>query len=217
MEENFNLNIYDALAERVKNPISGTFSLIWFITNWQVPIILVFGTTPEQDRISVINLYITSKNSLLPLVIYPLLLTLAYLLIMPILKEWYNWWINRSDYRISRAKQKLELDLQEESQYRETLRSLCAGLKKVLNDSSLAFQEISDTAKQGQEKKNIYFYEDIDKLALEKRRYSELTVKQIEHFFENYNADIPDNYQLFLLKWGKKTLKALANIGPKIK
>jgi len=136
---------------------------------------------------------------------------------MPILKEWYNWWINRSDYRISRAKQKLELDLQEESQYRETLRSLCAGLKKVLNDSSLAFQEISDTAKQGQEKKNIYFYEDIDKLALEKRRYSELTVKQIEHFFENYNADIPDNYQLFLLKWGKKTLKALANIGPKIK
>jgi len=50
MEENFNLNIYDALAERVKNPISGTFSLIWFITNWQVPIILVFGTTPEQSQ-----------------------------------------------------------------------------------------------------------------------------------------------------------------------
>lgn len=205
----------DALLERLKSPIAGTFVVAWLITNWRVPIILVFGSVPDQDRVLLIEKLFEKSfpATLIPTLLIPAAVTFAYLFCMPWLKEVYANWLIQSEYRTVRRRQQLQEDLREEGEYRETLRAICAGLKREIVESDKAFQEISNLAKSGEDPKTGDFYTQINQIAITRKRELENISRHIENFFGHYTGEFPAAYQGFLLKWVRK-LSVLLGLPP---
>lgn len=205
-------DLYKALLDRLGNPITGTFIVAWLLTNWRVPILIFFGSLPEQSRVHLIESIFNEGfcATILSVLILPALCTAAYLFIT-MLKEAYVSWLNRSEYRTKLNRQRMLEDLKEETEYRDTLRAICAALKIDLKESQNAFKQISELAQNGQDPDRGTFYPQIEKAADFQVKYLERRGKQIESFFNHYNGELPAAYQHFLYKW-KPTLSTISGL-----
>jgi len=203
----------NAILERIGNPITGAFILVWLATNWRVPMVILFGSFPEQGRVQLIEEIFNEGlvSTILSALIFPTLFTALYLFLMPLLKEFYVNWLNRSEYRTKSNRQQMLEDLREVSEYRDTLRAICAALKKDLVESQKNFERISELARNGQDPERGEFYSEIENISKSQGTYLLRTQKHIEHFFTHYTGELPAAYQHFYYKWGSK-LKILSGL-----
>lgn len=202
--------------ERMKSPIAGTFAIIWLLTNWRVPVALAFGSVPEQGRIELLEQVFSQENEFdlwLKVALIPLAVTFLYLTIMPALREAYAGWLIQSEYRTTRRRQQLEQDLREESEYRETLRAICAALRRELVDSEKAFSKIAEFAKAGLDPSSGEFYSQIESTAIRRKKSLEITNRHFD-FFGHYTGELPSAYESFLMKW-RRTMPVITGLPPK--
>lgn len=76
------LSVFKTSEERLKNPFIGTFILSFIALNWKSFSILLFSDKKIEDRIN----YITSNYSCVEnLLIYPLLISILYIVLLPYL------------------------------------------------------------------------------------------------------------------------------------
>ncbi|MEI7702594.1 MAG: hypothetical protein WCK86_22560 [Planctomycetia bacterium] len=72
-------SIQQAGAERLRNPIVGTFILAWSVSNWHVLATLLLGELPVVERIAAVE----SQSSYMQLLVIPFVATVVYVIGMP--------------------------------------------------------------------------------------------------------------------------------------
>jgi hypothetical protein len=195
----------DALDERINNPISGIFILSWIIVNWKIPILLVFATVPEKDRLTEIESYLVGAGWM-HLLIIPILTAALYLFLIPLLREYYLAWLNKSDFRIKRDKLQIESDLNEVKDYRETLAAINAFLKnefKKYSENTTALLDLAHDVITNWPEEEVVDPKLIQiKKELEQNKDNlERIVKSYENFFSRYSGTLPEMYSHYETKW----------------
>jgi hypothetical protein len=76
---NFLEEIQNVVKNRLMNPITGTFGLIWIICNWRFILILFGGDEKINIRIRILEAYINPDD----MIITPIIYTLIYIFIIP--------------------------------------------------------------------------------------------------------------------------------------
>jgi len=67
-------------TERIKNPLIGTFAMSWMIFNWKAILVLLFSSKDIERKLT----YLAENfNNLGNLLIYPLLVALCYIFLLP--------------------------------------------------------------------------------------------------------------------------------------
>ena len=66
--------------ERIKNPLIGTFLMSWIVFNWKGILFLLFSTHNIESKLTIVS---DKYYSLEIFIIYPLLVALAYIFILP--------------------------------------------------------------------------------------------------------------------------------------
>lgn len=200
----------NAIIQRFGHPIGGTFTFTWLIVNWKVPIYLIFGSVPERDRVTLIREVFPSSivETLLQVFVLPSVITFAYLMLMPWLKEFYVYIVNRHEYRVARSKQRLDEDLREEAEYRQTLKAICSVLKEEIKESKQAFELIENMSKAGIGDSNYDHYIQIERKATQRIAQLDIITKHIENFLEVIAASSQMLINIFLSD-GKEMLPFL--------
>lgn len=80
MIKNLLPSIKKSFDERMANPILGSFSLAWCVSNWKIFLILVFSEKAIEEKISLVE---SSYMGWDTLIVFPLMFTAFYLLISP--------------------------------------------------------------------------------------------------------------------------------------
>ncbi|PNW28930.1 hypothetical protein [Formosa algae] len=80
----------DAAKDRIRNPFIGSFIFAWIAFNWKGIIYLILSKDTIESRIQVISQYFSPIKTTL---IYPLLFSLFYILILP-----YMMWLFEEVY-----------------------------------------------------------------------------------------------------------------------
>lgn len=90
-------DIIEQIHHRLSNPLVSTFVLAWSALNWRVFLYFFGGNLSPKERISSIqNLYSPGSKleitggGFLELIIYPLMIALAYLFLLPYLTSLYR-------------------------------------------------------------------------------------------------------------------------------
>jgi len=73
-------SIKKSFEDRMSNPILGTFTLSWCISNWKVFLILMFSDKKIEAKITAIETDFSGWDTLL---VYPLIFTSIYLILSP--------------------------------------------------------------------------------------------------------------------------------------
>jgi len=74
-------SIYDSSTERIKTPITGSFSLAFVLYNWRPILLLLFSKDSIENKIQVIDIFFSSWHA----IVVPLLIALLYVVIVPYL------------------------------------------------------------------------------------------------------------------------------------
>ena len=81
-------DVLEAVKERIRNPITGAFTLSWVSWNWKT-FILLFGELQSKDKIiAIVDLYPSPLWFALKLFVGPLLVALVFVLVFPVLSMW---------------------------------------------------------------------------------------------------------------------------------
>lgn len=76
----------EALRDRVSHPIAGTFSIFYLLWNWPIFVYLTTGDSSSKERVALIEDYL--KDTPCFGLFLPLISTVLYLLILPIVSKW---------------------------------------------------------------------------------------------------------------------------------
>ncbi|QDK37950.1 hypothetical protein DOE51_10305 [Bdellovibrio sp. NC01] len=180
-----------SISDRIESPISGTFITAWLITNWQIPITTVFGD-PSRNRVELIQGYLKQSN-LWCLLIIPLGFTLIYLFGMPLARELYRNFMNSVEYRISIRDLKLETDLSEIKEYKQTLKALLGNLSDHYRDNIQNLQRIHTLIN---DKQVSTASTELDNLI---KRHEEIH-KQHVYFTNTYKGEPKDQYRYLFVR-----------------
>lgn len=112
-------DLFKAATDRLDSPVAGPFTIIWLIWHWQVPVLLVFGS-PNLERIAAIQGYL-DQQSYLSLLVFPAVLTLAYIPTILFSRVCYNWISTYVLYWIQKRNESIERRIQQEREYGSTL------------------------------------------------------------------------------------------------
>lgn len=129
------------IYNRITSPVSGVFLFFWAIYNWPILIIIIFGSPYEPDRVARIQEYLVSESPRNVLII-PLLTSTIYLISMPILRDFYEWFLESIKHTQNLRKKRDDHDLSEISQYRETLKAINSSLIMEIIDHRKIMSQI---------------------------------------------------------------------------
>lgn len=205
MSENVVKDIFRSATDRLSSPISGVYILAWLICNWRIPISIIAGSMPPGDRISLIENHFSISSFTDALMVYglPFAVTLFFLFVIPLFREWYANWLERVEYRIARNRLRVQEDLVEERDYRTTLLSMNALLVDEIKSAAMILGSLGDQEVKIQERdKGVIVSTAIT--AKSKADRLNLVVEQFGGFGRTYTGELPDRYKLFSRKWGKK-------------
>lgn len=73
-------SIFSSANERIKNPFISAFITSWIIFNWQPIFLMIFSTKNIEEKIKIIS---NDYDNIEHLLIYPLISTIFYVLILP--------------------------------------------------------------------------------------------------------------------------------------
>ena len=74
-------------TERIKNPLIGTFLMSWIVFNWKAILVLLFSSLDIEKRLSYLAEHFNNIGNLL---IYPLIVALGYIFLLPYINLWID-------------------------------------------------------------------------------------------------------------------------------
>ncbi|HEY6871781.1 MAG TPA: hypothetical protein VI298_03525 [Geobacteraceae bacterium] len=106
MIKDFTDSIKIVLHERLTSPMVGIFALTWLGFNWKIPLILIWGEMPMENRVAHVGLhYLSNINNNLYL---PLMYSAIIIILYPIVSLIpFYWWSKSSAIKV-KIKQKIE-------------------------------------------------------------------------------------------------------------
>ena len=90
MEPNEALQHGEGFLARINHPIFGAFAASWIVWNWEVPYTLIRGLSTAKETIAQINADYLNSSHLWNILWFPLLMTMAFLVLGPILRDGYS-------------------------------------------------------------------------------------------------------------------------------
>lgn len=102
--------IFKTSEERIKNPIIGSFFTSWLIFNWKPILFFIFTQKSIEDKINFIE---ANYSNIWNLLLFPLISTLIYLIILPYINLGIEILLNYSQSKrtdLSIEKQKLTIE-----------------------------------------------------------------------------------------------------------
>ena len=203
-------NLLQSASDRITNPIGSIFVTTWLIVNWKILIILIYGVDTWKNREQAIQNYLSNANAYY-LLIDPLLVTVVYLFVFPLLREWYTDWLEKVNFRIARKKLIIENDLAEVGQYRSTIAGINSALRKELQSCKSELELMQLQVKEVKIILHKHGFSE-DSLAIktlssaEERSQNRMnkvgqTLEEIKNFFTSYDGSLPDMYLWYAKGW----------------
>ena len=187
--------LFSTANQRIKSPFFGSFIFSWFIINWKPIFYFLFS----DDKISVkINCIEESYEFIQNSLLYPLLLSIIYVVIFPYINEFIHWLTIKAEKskRIEHHKLKKEqiensLDLAKEEKKLEDIKS---GNKDIsqLNEKIDLLSSDNLRLKESIQKKDKTisdYSEQLDKVTSEKQNI-EIELSKISQDLEKNNITL---------------------------
>lgn len=189
------------IYDRLTSPISGVFLFSWCALNWPVLIILIFGNPYEPDRVAKIREYLLTEDSF-SLFFSPLIISAIYLLLMPIVRDFYEWFIETIKHTQDLRKRRDEHDLIEISQYRDTLKAINSVLANELSSQkAIATQIITLSQPNTPTHLQQAHLSQITEYAKNAANGSSRVIEEHNAFLGSYTDRIPVVTRVFLKRW----------------
>ena len=80
----------EGFLARINHPIFGAFAASWLVWNWEIPYTLIRGLGTPKETIAEINADYLNSGHLWNVLLLPLLMTTAFLVLGPILRDGYS-------------------------------------------------------------------------------------------------------------------------------
>lgn len=90
MESQEALQHGEGFLARINHPIFGAFAASWLVWNWEIPYILIRGLGIPKETIAEINVDYLNSAHLWNILWLPLLMTTAFLVLGPVLRDGYS-------------------------------------------------------------------------------------------------------------------------------
>lgn len=126
-------SLFDSSNERIKNPFIGSYITAFIVYNWRAFFLLLFSKASIEDKIVVINNEYCCKEA----IIWPLLIAIFYILILPYLNLFFDSLLTYSnDKKNKRIKASVISKLEQkkaEAKYEREIADERAGTNEVEN------------------------------------------------------------------------------------
>ncbi|PPK92810.1 hypothetical protein LY01_02898 [Nonlabens xylanidelens] len=99
-------NVLQSANERIKNPFIFSFVVAWFAMNWEAIAIVFYSNESIDQRIVLAN----NHSDIYSTIIYPLLIALFYVIVLPYLMWSTEWLIKKAKYERKRNHYKEKAD-----------------------------------------------------------------------------------------------------------
>lgn len=190
------------ISNRISSPISGTFFVTWSLVNWPVTLVIIFGSNKNEDRVSLIKDYLSTSNYW-ELISIPLFLTVSYLFVMPLLREMYDGWTTKGQYRTARDKIQADEDLAEVKEYRNTVKAISGYLKQSLIDHKTRSEGLLTTFVMLQRQyETLPGIQGAINMVQENVKTISRDLQEVERFHSSFTGSLPNRYEHYAKRFG---------------
>lgn len=211
-------SFFKTSEERIKNPLIGTFILAFIAYNWKAILILIFSNKSIEEKITLIT---TSYSSIGNILIYPILISIFYILILPYIMWFFdfitfkaikgrnvNLYKNKLfdiEGKKNIASEEIELEnLKADYKEKSDLNKKVKNLEHVIETKNLKLEELSDILSDTNKT--------VESLLVENKK-KDSTIRDLNEDIKNMSI-LKTNYISSFNKTPKEIIQNFINIIP---
>lgn len=179
-------DVIESIKERLSSPISGTFIFVWLLCNWRI----IFLASDNEFGVNSKILGIEGKLNMMQGLLYPLVSTIIYLLIMPWIRQWYREFSLRRTYAVERYEIIEGIRNDELKEYGKSSKEMMQAMATVLKEQRDNLEWIENTfSNQMKGKISQPQLEEFTRVCKRKITAFQMAVANYEEFSNNSFAD----------------------------